>query len=53
MCLAIYGKVLEVKDKKITVDLNGKKKEVKALIPVKEGDLVLIQAGFAIENLSK
>lgn len=53
MCLAIYGKVLEVKGKKITVDLNGRKKEVKALIPVKEGDLVLIQAGFAIENLSK
>jgi len=53
MCLAIPGKVLEIQENKGVVDISGMKIETRLdlLEDVKEGDYVLIHAGFAIERL--
>ena len=53
MCLAVEGKVLEVKNGKATVDCRNQKIEAIAKdIKVKKGDKVLIQFGVVIEKLS-
>mgnify|MGYP000987260469 CR=1 FL=1 len=53
MCLAIPGKVLEIQENKGIVDISGMKIETRLdlLEDVKQGDYVLIHAGFAIERL--
>ena len=55
MCLAIPGKVLEIKENKGIVDISGMRIETRfdLLEDVKNGDYVLIHAGFAIERLPK
>lgn len=55
MCLAIPAKVLEVRGDKARVDFGeGVVREVNvSLVDAKEGDYVLVHAGFAIQVLDK
>ncbi|MFZ2456852.1 MAG: HypC/HybG/HupF family hydrogenase formation chaperone [Candidatus Altiarchaeia archaeon] len=54
MCLAIPGKVLEIKGKEATVDFGGVKRSVKTdLVNVKPGEYVIVHAGYAIEVMSE
>ena len=52
MCLAVPAKIITIKDSHACVDLGGVKKDVSiALVPnIKEGDFVLVHAGYAIEK---
>lgn len=51
MCLAVPARVLEIQGEMAKVELQGNVREVGIrLVPgVKEGDWVLIHAGFALE----
>ena len=53
MCLAVPLKVVSIDGKKIKVESAGLVREVRAdfLPEVKEGDFVIVHAGFAIEKL--
>ena len=53
MCLAIPLKVVSVDGKKIKVESAGLVREVRAdfLTDLREGDFVIVHAGFAIEKL--
>lgn len=53
MCLAIPGKIKKLKSKEIAeVDFNGLFKDVNiSLVDVKNGDYVIVHAGFAIEKM--
>jgi len=56
MCLAVPAKILEkTKDGGAVVDMAGAKKEVSLLMleGAKEGDFVLVHAGFAISKMDK
>ena len=50
MCLAVPGKIIEVKGNKAIVDYGGgRKKEVDiSLVDAREGDWVIVPVGFAI-----
>jgi len=51
MCLAIPGKLIEVKGKRGVVDYGGgTRREVDlSLVDAKEGDWVIVHVGFAIQ----
>lgn len=52
MCLAIPGKIIELKGEKAVADFQGIRKEINiSLVPAKMGDYVMVHAGFAIEKL--
>ncbi len=53
MCLAVPGKVLEIKGERAVVDFGGVRREaiISMLDDVKVGDYVLIHVGFAIQKL--
>ena len=52
MCLAIPGKIIELKGKKAVADFQGIRKEINiSLVPAKVGDYVMVHAGFAIEKV--
>ena len=55
MCLAVPAKVISVEKKIADVDFGGVKKRVSLGIidDVKEGDFVLIHAGFAIGKVKR
>ena len=54
MCLAIPGKVLEVKGKEAVVDYGGVKRTVRIdLVEAIEGDYVIVHAGYAIEVMDE
>jgi hydrogenase expression/formation protein HypC len=55
MCLAIPAKVIEIKEDKAKVDFGeGVLREVNiTLVNVKEGDYVLVHAGYAIQVLEE
>jgi hydrogenase expression/formation protein HypC len=54
MCLAVPGKVIEIKDSIGIVDFNGVKREVRLdLVDVKIGDYVIVHTGFAIEKMDE
>ena len=55
MCLAVPGKVIRRVGDEAEVDLQGNQLRVSTvLVPeVKEGDWVLIHAGFAIQTLDE
>jgi|YelNatPaOPRAMG01_1025707.scaffolds.fasta_scaffold06143_2 hydrogenase expression/formation protein HypC len=54
MCLAIPGKVIEVKGKEAIVDFEGLKKNVRIdFVKVKKNDFVIVHTGFAIEKVNK
>ena len=54
MCLAIPGKVLEVKGKEAVVDYGGVRRTVRIdLVEAKAGDYVIVHAGYAIEVMDE
>ncbi len=54
MCVALPGKVVKVIDEKmVEVDFNGNRVQARAgLLPVKEGDYVLVHAGCILQKVS-
>ncbi|VUT24045.1 MAG: [NiFe] hydrogenase metallocenter assembly protein HypC [Candidatus Methanolliviera sp. GoM_oil] len=54
MCLAIPGKVVEIKRNLAKVDFGGVIREVDlSLVDINVGDYVLVHAGFAIETIDE
>jgi len=55
MCLAVPGKVVEIKGDKAIVDFGGIKREViiSLLENVQIGEYVIVHAAFAIERLNE
>jgi len=57
MCLAVPGKIVKIEtdQKHAIVDFGGARRRVNImLVPgVKEGDYVIVHAGFAIQKMSK
>lgn len=52
MCLAIPGKVLEVKGDDVLVGYPGEKREVKDVgLGVKKGDYVIVQAKIVVQKV--
>ena len=50
MCVALPGKVIEIKEKDAVVDFNGNQVTARlGLVDIKPGDYVLVHAGYAIE----
>ncbi len=54
MCLAIPGKIKKLKGELATVDFDGLQKEINvSLVDAKNGDWVVVHAGFAIQKLEE
>lgn len=54
MCLAVPGKIIEIKANTGIVDFNGVKREVRLdLVDAKIGDYVIVHTGFAIEKMDE
>ncbi len=53
MCLAIPGKVVEIREDKFIIDYNGERREaIMSLIDdLKLGDYVIVRAGFIIDKI--
>lgn len=54
MCVAVPGKVMEIKEQYATIDIMGNQCKANiALVDVKIGDYVLMHAGCVIEVLKR
>ena len=54
MCLAIPGRIIDIEGNLATVDFSGAKKKIALdLVEAKEGQYVLVHAGFAIKVISE
>lgn len=56
MCLAIPSEIIKKDDLMATVDVMGARREVSLMImpeEVREGDFVLVHAGFAIQKVDR
>ena len=54
MCVALPGKVIEIKDRDAVVDFNGNQVTARAgLVDVKVGDYVLVHAGCIIQKVTQ
>ncbi|MCL5011360.1 MAG: HypC/HybG/HupF family hydrogenase formation chaperone [Candidatus Marsarchaeota archaeon] len=54
MCLAIPGRIVEIKGNEALVDFEGFKKKVRIdFVKVKKNDYVIVHTGFAIEKVNK
>lgn len=55
MCLAIPGKVIEIKENKARVDYGGVTRETDTSLieNLKIGDYVIVHVGFAIQKLDR
>ena len=54
MCVALPGKVIELKDRDAVVDFNGNQVTARAgLVDVKVGDYVLVHAGCVIQKVTQ
>ncbi len=54
MCIAIPGRVIEVRKNTATVDFSGNRIEAASgLVDIAEGDRVLVHAGCIIQKLSE
>ncbi len=54
MCVAIPGKVIEVKDGKAVVDFSGNQVTAYAgLVKIKPGDFALVHAGCIIQTMKR
>ncbi len=54
MCLAIPGKIVEIKGNEAVVDFDGLKKKARIdFVKAKKGDYVMIHTGFAIEKVDR
>lgn len=53
MCVALPGKVIEVREKDAVVDFNGNQVTARTgLVDIKEGDYVLVHAGCVIQKVT-
>jgi len=53
MCIATYGKVMNVKEGLAVIDCNGTKREAIAKgLAIKKGDYVLVQFGVIIQKIA-
>ena len=53
MCVALPGKVIEVKEREAVVDFSGNQVTARTgLVDVKVGDFVLVHAGCVIQKVS-
>jgi len=55
MCLGVPAKIVEIRGKEAIAEVGGIKREVSVelLSDVKEGDYVIIHAGFAISKIDE
>jgi hydrogenase expression/formation protein HypC len=55
MCLAIPGKVIEIKDNKATANFGGlrRKVDISLIDSCKINDYILVHAGFAIQKIDE
>lgn len=54
MCVAMPGKVIDIKGNIATVDFSGNRVDAQAdVVSVKPGDYVLVHAGFILQVLSQ
>jgi len=54
MCLAIPGRIEEIKGNKAIIDYGGIKREADiSLVEANKGDYVIVHAGFAIQVLNE
>lgn len=54
MCVALPGKVIEIKGRDAVVDFNGNQVTARAgLVDVKVGDYVLVHAGCVIQKVTQ
>ena len=54
MCVALPGKVIEMKERDAVVDFNGNQVTARAgLVDVKVGDYVLVHAGCVIQKVTQ
>lgn len=55
MCLGVPGRIEELRGREAIVDVGGIKREISVeLLPdIKEGDYVIIHAGFAISKIDE
>lgn len=54
MCVALPGKVIEIKQRDAVVDFNGNQVTARAgLVDVKVGDYVLVHAGCVIQKVTQ
>jgi len=54
MCVALPGKVIEIKERDVVVDFNGNQVTARAgLVDVKVGDYVLVHAGCVIQKVTQ
>lgn len=54
MCVALPGKVIEIKGRDAVVDFNGNQVTARAgLVDVKTGDYVLVHAGCVIQKVTQ
>jgi len=54
VCLAIPGKVVEIKGRKAIIDYGGVIREADiSLVDAKKGDYVIVHAGFAIQVIDE
>ena len=54
MCVALPGKVIEIKERDAVVDFSGNQVTARAgLVDVKVGDYVLVHAGCVIQKVTQ
>jgi hydrogenase expression/formation protein HypC len=55
MCLAIPSKIIRIVDQTATIDVGGAQRQASLLLleDVKEGDYVIVHAGFAITKIDE
>lgn len=55
MCLAVPAKVIEKKDMMATVEVEGIRRDISMMLlpEAKEGDYILMHAGFAIQVIDE
>lgn len=54
MCLAIPGKIISINGENAIINFNGLSKEVNlCMVKAKQGDYVIVHAGFAIQKVEK
>jgi hydrogenase expression/formation protein HypC len=55
MCLAIPARIIEIRERMATVDIEGTRRQASLLLleEATEGDYVIVHAGFAIHRIDE
>ncbi|MBN1491596.1 MAG: HypC/HybG/HupF family hydrogenase formation chaperone [Phycisphaerae bacterium] len=55
MCLAVPGQIVELRENEAVVDFQGNRIEISTVLTpdVRQGDWVLVHAGFALTSVSE